>query len=102
MDPPLTIGVGGIVDFATADVAAFPLLVPYREFRMTNYTMQITGMSCGHCVQAVRKALESVPGVSVDRVIIGAADVTFDESSTTPAEIQQAVEDEGYAVADAK
>ncbi len=66
---------------------------------MTTLAMQITGMSCGHCVQAVRKALEAVPGVSVNSVTIGAADVTFDDSTTTPAEIQQAVEDEGYAVA---
>ena len=69
---------------------------------MTKLSMQIRGMSCGHCVQAVRRALESVPGVSVNDVTIGAADVTFDESTTTPQEVQQAVEDEGYAVAGTK
>ena len=59
-------------------------------------------MSCGHCVQAVRRALESVPGVKVDDVKIGTADVTFDESTTTADQVQQAVEDEGYAVAGVK
>jgi copper chaperone len=55
-------------------------------------------MSCGHCVQAVRRALEAVPGVSVDEVAIGTAVVEFDASATDAARIQQAVEDEGYAV----
>ena len=50
---------------------------------MTKLAMKISGMSCGHCVQAVRRALESVPGVSVNDVRIATADVTFDESTTT-------------------
>ena len=69
---------------------------------MTKLAMKITGMSCGHCVQAVRRALESVPGVSVNEVTIGAADVTFDESTTSAEQVTQAVEDEGYAVAGTK
>ena len=31
-------------------------------------TIQINGMSCGHCVSAVRKALTAVPGVTVGDV----------------------------------
>jgi copper chaperone len=69
---------------------------------MTKLAMKISGMSCGHCVQAVRRALESVPGVTVDDVKIGTADVTFDDSTTSAEQVTQAVEDEGYAVADAK
>ena len=69
---------------------------------MTKLALRITGMSCGHCVQAVRRALESVPGVAVDDVKIGTADVTFDESTTSGDQVTQAVEDEGYAVAGVK
>lgn len=69
---------------------------------MTHLALQISGMSCGHCVKAVRRALEAVPGVSVNDVTIGAADVTFDEATTTPEQVQQAVQDEGYAVAGAR
>ena len=65
---------------------------------MNKLALKISGMSCGHCVQAVRRALESVPGVSVNDVGIGMADVTFDESTTTAEQVQEAVEDEGYAV----
>ena len=35
-------------------------------------TLKVTGMTCGHCEMAVKKALAAVPGVervvSVDRV----------------------------------
>ncbi|MBL8877437.1 MAG: cation transporter [Phycisphaerae bacterium] len=36
-------------------------------------TLAIDGMSCGHCVQAVTKALAAVPGVKVRSVAVGSA-----------------------------
>ncbi|MFA6045918.1 MAG: cation transporter [Phycisphaerales bacterium] len=36
-------------------------------------TLNIDGMSCGHCVQAVTKALSAVPGVKVNSVAVGSA-----------------------------
>ena len=36
-------------------------------------TLSIDGMSCGHCVQAVTKALSAVPGVQVKSVAVGTA-----------------------------
>jgi copper chaperone len=60
-------------------------------------TLSIAGMSCGHCVTAVRKALEATPGVQVDQVAIGSATVRYDEDAVTPERIAQAVTDEGYA-----
>ncbi len=60
-------------------------------------TLSITGMSCGHCVTAVRKALEATPGVQVEQVAIGSAAVHYDADTVTPERIAQAVTDEGYA-----
>ena len=40
---------------------------------METMTMRIDGMSCGHCVKAVRDALDEVPGVQVQRVDVGTA-----------------------------
>jgi copper chaperone len=60
-------------------------------------TLSIAGMSSGHCVTAVRKALEATPGVQVDQVAIGSATVRYDEDAVTPERIAQAVTDEGYA-----
>lgn len=36
-------------------------------------TLAIDGMTCGHCVQAVTKALAAVPGVKVRSVTVGRA-----------------------------
>ncbi|MCC6245345.1 MAG: heavy-metal-associated domain-containing protein [Gemmatimonadaceae bacterium] len=65
---------------------------------MTALSMQISGMSCGHCVAAVKKALESVAGVAVHEVAIGRAQIEYDDAQTSTAAIVQVVEDEGYGV----
>lgn len=65
---------------------------------MSELSMEISGMSCGHCVAAVKKALQSVAGVTVHDVAIGRAQINFDAAQTSPAQIVQAVEDEGYSV----
>ncbi len=68
---------------------------------MDKLTMQITGMTCGHCVAGVTRALKGVPGVTVDQVVLGTASVEYDSTATTPASIAQAVEEEGYHVVSA-
>jgi copper chaperone CopZ len=65
---------------------------------MDRITMNIDGMSCGHCVRAVTKALESVAGVQVEQVDLGTATVRYDPDATSPTRIAEAVEDEGYRV----
>ena len=58
--------------------------------------LQISGMTCGHCEMAVRKALSSVPGVT--RVV----DVSKDrgealiEGSAAAAALVSAVTEEGF------
>ena len=63
---------------------------------MENLTIEIGGMSCGHCVAAVKSALSGMPGVEVKEVRIGAAEVAYDPSSTTPEAIAGAIREEGY------
>jgi len=67
---------------------------------MTELRMKIEGMSCGHCVGAVSRALKELPGVEVDEVTIGAARVRYEPDAVTPAEIANAVEDAGYSVSE--
>ena len=69
---------------------------------MSKLNMTIGGMTCGHCVSAVSGALKSLEGVDVERVSVGKATLNYDMSKTSPAEIAQAVEDEGYTVLEAK
>jgi len=63
---------------------------------MRQTTLHIEGMSCGHCVDAVNRALSVIPGVRIDAIRIGRADVSYDESSTGPSQLEAAVADAGY------
>ena len=63
---------------------------------MERLRLDITGMSCDHCVRAVREALAGVDGAQVESVEIGSATVTYDPARTSPDAIADAVSDEGY------
>ena len=63
---------------------------------MERIHLEIDGMSCGHCVGAVKRSLADVQGVSVDAVSVGSADVRFDPARTGQAAIVAAVRDAGY------
>lgn len=63
---------------------------------MAQATLHIEGMSCGHCLNAVNRALSAVPGVRIDAIRIGRAEVTYDETAAGPAELESAVADAGY------
>ena len=47
----------------------------------TQSTLSIDGMSCGHCVKQVTKALSAVPGIEVKSVAIGSAQITVADSA---------------------
>lgn len=67
---------------------------------MKTVTLQVEGMSCSHCQNAVQKAVKSLKGV--DEVKVSLADktavVNFDESVVSVENIKAAIEDEGYSV----
>jgi copper chaperone CopZ len=66
---------------------------------MERMTLSIEGMSCGHCVRAVRDALAELPGVDVQRVDVGTATVAVDPAVGSRAAVEDAVRDAGYDVA---
>ncbi len=63
---------------------------------MRQATLHIEGMSCGHCLHAVNRALSAVPGVRIDAVRIGRADVSYDDTTTTTSDLETAVAEAGY------
>ncbi len=65
-------------------------------------TLALDGMGCAHCVRAVREALESVPGVTVDSVTVGEARVSYDDAAVSRDAIARAVAAEGYPLRDAE
>ncbi|NNG15766.1 MAG: heavy-metal-associated domain-containing protein [Gemmatimonadales bacterium] len=62
---------------------------------MKSVTLKIDGMSCDHCVRAVRHALAELPQVDIQSVEIGSATVRYDES-TGAERILAAIEEAGY------
>jgi copper chaperone len=63
---------------------------------MRSLTLHIEGMSCGHCLNAVNQALAQLPGVRLEALRIGRADLQYDETAIEPARIEAAVTEAGY------
>lgn len=67
---------------------------------MKNITLNVQGMSCGHCVKAVEGSvgkLEGVNGVNV-KLDDAQVEVTFNESQVSLGQIKETIEDQGYDV----
>lgn len=56
----------------------------------------IDGMTCGHCVGAVRDALNHLKGVDVRRVTVGSASIDVDTQVVSPASVIEAVNGAGF------
>lgn len=65
---------------------------------MTTQTLEIGGMTCGHCLRMVKQAMDGLAGVTLDDLRIGKATVTFDETQVSVEAIAEAVRDAGYDV----
>jgi len=63
---------------------------------METLKLTIEGMTCEHCVRAVRGRLEQTPGVKVSDVQVGSASLEYDPSKTNVDDIEDAIADEGY------
>ena len=63
---------------------------------MKKVQFEVSGMSCGHCVHAVKTAAESVAGVTVDSIRIGTVAVSLDETQSSVGAIVDAIADAGY------
>lgn len=66
-------------------------------------TLNVSGMTCGHCVGSVTKALQAVPGVQKVSVSLDSGRAHVD-GQANPEALVRAVEKEGYQakVADLK
>jgi copper chaperone len=62
---------------------------------MKTEKIQIKGMSCMHCVKAVKDELSKL-NINVKNVSIGSAEVEYDEANIGREEIFKAIEEAGY------
>ena len=67
---------------------------------MEKVTLNVEGMSCGHCVKAVEGSVGGLNGVSSVKVDLEnkKVDVEFDQSVVTLDSIKETIDDQGYDV----
>jgi len=63
---------------------------------MTHLVLQVEGMSCGHCLDAVNRALAGVNGLVVRSVTLGAAEMDLEVPGPTPGEVVAVLTKAGY------
>jgi copper chaperone len=66
---------------------------------MVQKEFSIEGMSCQHCVMAVKRELAKVGGLEVRDVRIGSVSVAYDDTIIDAARIEAAVAEAGYRIA---
>ena len=64
---------------------------------MPRVTVHITGMTCGHCLHAVNEALARQPGIHLESLRMGRAEVRYEDQVTSPATIESLIADAGYS-----
>jgi copper chaperone len=65
-------------------------------------TMIVEGMSCNHCVKAVKNALGELEGVSKVDVDLEAKKVEVEGENLVDEKLKEAIEDAGYDVVEIK
>ena len=63
---------------------------------MNTRTLKIQGMSCGHCVKALKKELEKIEGLTVLSVEIGSAKVSWNGKEIDDKVLAAAVNEAGF------
>ena len=68
---------------------------------MIEKTLNVEGMSCGHCKAAVEGELNKLSGVTKANADIerGTVKVSYDEATVSTGDLEGAIEEAGYTVA---
>ena len=67
---------------------------------MENVTLNVKGMSCGHCVKAVEGSVGALAGVEQVNVNLeaGKVNVAYNDQKVSLSQIKEAIDDQGYDV----
>lgn len=67
---------------------------------MENATLNVSGMSCGHCVKAVEENVGKLNGVNSVKVDLdsGKVEVAFESEKLSLDTIKETIDDQGYEV----
>ena len=68
---------------------------------MTEKTLRVPNMHCGHCKAAVEGELNKLSGVEYSKADVekGTVEVFFDEGNVSTADLKGAIEEAGYTLA---
>lgn len=94
--PPYLYTLGPYSRFVHEWVIASHLRIGCKH--MKDITITISGMSCGHCLNAVNKALHAVADIEVKTVTMGRADLRVPDASDATNRVVAAIEQAGYRV----
>ena len=62
-------------------------------------TYDVTGMTCGHCAQAVSTEVSAIDGVTGVEVDVETGKVVVEGDGFTDTQVAEAVDEAGYALA---
>lgn len=67
---------------------------------MENVTLNVTGMTCGHCVKAVEGSVGALNGVNEVKVNLVDAQVAvaYDAAQVSVAQLKETIEEQGFDV----
>jgi len=66
---------------------------------MKNVKLNVQGMSCGHCVNSIEAAVQSLGASAKVDLANNSVTVNYDESKVSLESIKEAIEEQGYDVA---
>lgn len=65
---------------------------------MTNVTLKVEGMSCGHCVNSIEGAMKTLGASAKVDLASGSVAINYEENKLTLETIKEAIEEQGYDV----
>lgn len=65
---------------------------------MKQVTLKVEGMSCGHCVNSIEKAVKEIGATAKVSLSEGTVAVEYDENKLTLVSIKETIEEQGYNV----
>jgi copper chaperone len=66
--------------------------------KMKQITLNVQGMSCGHCVNSVEGALKQLGAQGKADLASNTVSITFSEADLSVEQIKEAIEEQGYDV----
>jgi copper chaperone CopZ len=65
---------------------------------MSEQTYRVDGMTCGHCVAAVTREVQAIPGVTGVEVVLADGTLTVDGADVSAEDVRAAVDEAGYTL----